>query len=82
MSITIDVQQRLHIHRGSRTGCRARGNLVATTVLPELERVLRGYYEFRRAEISAVFEHLLALPHVTVQDPSATKRASGVFIGL
>ncbi len=48
---------------------------VATTVLLELEWVLRGYYEFTRTDISAVFEHLLALPHVTVQDAPTAKRA-------
>ena len=48
---------------------------VATTVLMELEWVLRGYYEFTRTDISSVFEHLLAMPHVTVQDAPATRRA-------
>ena len=39
--------------------------MVATTVLLELEWVLRGYYEFSRKQIAAVFEHLLALPHAS-----------------
>ena len=47
---------------------------VATTVLMELEWVLRGYYEFTRTDISSVFEHLLAMPHVTVQDAPTTRR--------
>ena len=53
--------------------------MVATTVLLELEWVLRGYYEFARADISSVFRHLLALPHVTVQDESATQRALAAY---
>ena len=48
---------------------------VATTVLLELEWVLRGYYEFTRTDISSVLEHLLAMPHVTVQDAPMTRRA-------
>lgn len=48
---------------------------VATTVLLELEWVLRGYYEFTRTDISGVFEHLLALSHVTVQDAATANRA-------
>ena len=48
---------------------------VATTVLMELEWVLRGYYEFTRTDISSVFEHLLAMPHVAVQDAPTTRRA-------
>jgi predicted nucleic-acid-binding protein len=52
-----------------------RALMVATTVLLEFEWVLRGYYEFGCKQIAAVFEHLLALPHVSVQKDAAVRVA-------
>ena len=52
-----------------------RALMVATTVLLEFEWVLRGYYEFSRKQIAAVFEHLLALPHMSVQNETAVRAA-------
>ena len=52
-----------------------RALMVATTVLLEFEWVLRGYYEFSRKQIAAAFEHLLALPHVSVQNDTAVRAA-------
>ncbi len=49
--------------------------MVATTVLLEFEWVLRGYYEFSRKQIAAALEHLLALPHVSVQNDAAVRAA-------
>ncbi len=45
--------------------------MVCTTVLLELEWVMRGYYGFEREEINGVFEHLLSLPHVHFQEREA-----------
>ena len=42
--------------------------MVSKTVLLELEWVMRGYYEFGRAEILSVLRHLFALPHVMIED--------------
>ena len=52
-----------------------RALMVATTVLLEFEWVLRGYYEFSRKQIAAVFEHLLALPHVSIQNEAVVQTA-------
>jgi predicted nucleic-acid-binding protein len=49
--------------------------MVCKTVALELEWVLRGYYRFAPAEVAAVFAHLLALSHVTVEDRTAVERA-------
>ena len=52
-----------------------RALMVATTVLLEFGWVLRGYYEFRRKQIAAAFEHLLGLPHVPIQNEAAVRAA-------
>ncbi len=52
-----------------------RALMVATTVLLEFEWVLRGYYEFSRKQIAAAFEHLLALPHVSIQNEAVVQTA-------
>ena len=48
---------------------------VAKTVVLELERVLRGYYGFQAEEIGQVFTHLLAQPHVQIEDRNAIEQA-------
>jgi len=48
---------------------------VATTVLLELEWVLRGFYKLPPETVAAVFNHLLALPHVQLQDRQALQSA-------
>ena len=48
---------------------------VPKTVMLEFEWVLRGFYEFTRAEILKVFDHLLALPNVTVEDEAVVDQA-------
>jgi predicted nucleic-acid-binding protein len=48
---------------------------VCKTVLLELEWVMRGYYGFTAAEIASVLNHLLALPHATVEDRDAVRQA-------
>ena len=52
-----------------------RALMVATTVLLEFEWMLRGYYEFSRTQIAAAFAHLLALPHVSIQNAVAVRAA-------
>ncbi len=48
---------------------------VATTVALELEWVLRGFYKLGHETVAAVFDHLLAMPHVQVQDRQALQTA-------
>jgi predicted nucleic-acid-binding protein len=49
--------------------------MVSKTVVLQLEWVLRGYYQFKPAEVQQVFQHLLGLAHVTVEDRSAVEQA-------
>lgn len=49
--------------------------LVSKTVLLELEWVMRGYYGFEPAQVSGVFQHLLSLPNVEIEDRDAVQRA-------
>jgi predicted nucleic-acid-binding protein len=42
--------------------------MVCKTVILEFEWVMRGYYQFTPVDIGAVFQHLLSLPHVTLED--------------
>ena len=66
------TRQRLAAQRLIESG---RALVVATTVLLEFEWVLRGYYEFSRKQIAAAFEHLLSLPHVSIQNEAAVRAA-------
>lgn len=57
--------------------------MVCKTVILEFEWVLRGYYRFSPAEVLRVLRHLMALPHVTVEDRLAIEEAlSQVEVGL
>ena len=49
--------------------------MVSKTVLLELEWVMRGYYTFSNEAISSAFAHLLAMPHVQVEDKSQVQMA-------
>lgn len=49
--------------------------MVCKTVVLELEWVLRGYYGFAPGDVGAVFRHLLAMPHVTVEHRDAVVQA-------
>ena len=49
--------------------------MVCKTVILELEWVMRGYYEFAPTEVLKVLRHLLALPHVTIEDREAVEHA-------
>jgi predicted nucleic-acid-binding protein len=48
---------------------------VATTVALELEWVLRGFYKLKPRTVADVFTHLLAMPHLQVQDRQALQSA-------
>lgn len=48
---------------------------VCKTVLLELEWVMRGFYAATPEQFAAVLEHLLALPHVTLEDRLAVEAA-------
>jgi predicted nucleic-acid-binding protein len=49
--------------------------MVCKTVILELEWVMRGYYGFAQVEAASVLQHLLGLPHVTIEDRSAVEQA-------
>ena len=65
-------KQHLAAHRPIESG---RLLKICKTVLLELEWVMRGYYGFSAAEIASVLNHLLALPHATVEDRDAARQA-------
>ena len=48
---------------------------VATTVALELEWVLLGFYKLKPKTVAEVFTHLLAMPHLHVQDRQALQSA-------
>jgi predicted nucleic-acid-binding protein len=48
---------------------------VPLTVVLELEWVMRGFYELDRASFCDAVEHLLGMPHVTVERWEAVKDA-------
>lgn len=41
---------------------------ICKTVIIELEWVMRGRYNMKRATIIAAFQHMLSLTHVTIED--------------
>lgn len=49
--------------------------MVCKTVILELEWLLRGYYGFAQVEAVSVFRHLLALPHVSIEDRETVEQA-------
>lgn len=48
---------------------------VSKSVVLELEWVLRGYYKIPIKEVSAVLSHLLAIPHLELEDRVALEMA-------
>ncbi len=48
---------------------------VCKTVLLELEWVLRGFYGYSAAAIAKVFNHLLAQPHIEIEDRQRVAQA-------
>ena len=51
---------------------------VPLTVVLELEWVMRGFYEFEPQAFCAAAEHLLGMPHVTVERWEAVSDALGL----
>jgi predicted nucleic-acid-binding protein len=49
--------------------------MVCKTVILEFEWLMRGYYNFAPVEAATVLRHLLALPHVTIEDRRAVENA-------
>lgn len=49
--------------------------MVCKTVILEFEWDLRGYYGFSQDEIATALRHLLALPHVTIEDRVTVEHA-------
>ena len=52
---------------------------VPKTVLLELEWVLRGFYDQARVDILRVFDHLMAMPKVRVEDESVVTAAIDTY---
>ena len=53
--------------------------MICKTVLLEFEWVMRGYYQFTSSDVSAVFQHLLSLEHVMIEDRTAIQQAIANF---
>ena len=53
--------------------------MVCKTVILEFEWVMRGYYQFTSSEVCAVFQHLLSLQHIVIEDHSSIQRAIANF---
>jgi predicted nucleic-acid-binding protein len=49
--------------------------MVCKTALLELEWVLRGYYGFSVREIAKAMNHLLSLPHISMEDRESVIQA-------
>ena len=49
--------------------------LVSKSVVLELEWVMRGYYGFSSAEVAVALRHLLAQPHIAVEDRDSVEQA-------
>jgi len=78
LALDTNVLARYYVHEGGRAlaqerAVRAvleRGSplFVAKTVILELEWVLRGVYGHPAKDVCRVFEHLLSLEHVDIED--------------
>ena len=53
---------------------------VPLTVILEFEWVMRGFYEAEPAAFCSAVEHLLGMPHVTVEHWQAVKDALGLHL--
>ena len=49
--------------------------MVCKTVLLEFEWVMRGFYEFKSSDVQQVFQHLLSLPNVSIEDRARVEAA-------
>lgn len=53
--------------------------MVCKTVILEFEWVMRGYYQFTASDVNAVFQHLLSLEHITIENRFAVLQAINNF---
>ena len=53
--------------------------MVCKTVFLEFEWVMKGYYQFTPSDINSVFQHLLSLEHVMMEDRTAIQQAIANF---
>jgi predicted nucleic-acid-binding protein len=53
--------------------------MVCKTVILEFEWVMRGYYQFTSSDAGAVFQHLLSLEHITIEDRLSVLQAIANF---
>ena len=53
--------------------------MVCKTVILEFEWVMRGYYQFISSDVGAVFQHLLSLEHITIEDRLSVLQAIANF---
>ena len=74
-SATDDVAERRQCAAARQLLESGRRLAVCKTVLLELEWVLRGYYGYTPAEIALAFTHLLAQPHIEVEDRARVDQA-------
>ncbi len=49
--------------------------MVCKTVILELEWVMRGYYELTSEDTAKALNHLLSLPHVTIEERESVRQA-------
>ncbi len=87
LGLDTNVLARYYVREGGQAGAQEeaaralveRGGplFVPKTVALELEWVLRGVYGHPAAEVCRVFEHLLALEHVEVEDRAMVETAVG-----
>lgn len=49
--------------------------MVSKSVILEFEWFMRGYYRFSQSDVATVFQHLLELEHVYVEDRETVERA-------
>ncbi len=87
LALDTNVLARYYVCEGDSTATRAqeqaaravieRGTqlFVAKTVILELEWVLRGAYGHPPSDVCRVFDHLLSLPHIEVEDRAAVEMA-------
>ncbi len=87
LALDTNVLARYYVHEGGAASAQEataravveRGTqlFVAKTVVLELEWVLRGVYGHPAKDVCRVFEHLLSLDHVDIEDRPAVESALG-----
>jgi len=77
---TQSAKQRLHARALVESG---QALMVCKTVLLEFEWIMRGFYDFKSDDVLAVFQHLLSLDHIEIEDRATVNNAiSGLEEGL